>query len=147
MSGSITAANATLQITVGTLFPIPVTLVQWDADDVFDVPEIEVVESKMGVDGVAAYGFIYQLVDWDINFHPFSPSCAIFDTIFTTEQQQGEKILLQGAIVLPGITTQFVLSNGVLAKYKPAPGAGKTLKPRKFTMRWESIFPQPVSFI
>ena len=142
---TITAANAVVMLSTTLLFPTPVQLQGYSADDIFTTQPIKNVEALMGVDGNASYGWIPVLIEWDINLQADSASNALFDLVYSTEQTIQEKIIFNGLVSLPSIGTSFNLVKGVLSTYPPMPDAGKTLKPRKFGMTWESISPVPVS--
>ena len=58
---SITSANAILTLAIPLLFPTPVQLQGFAADDVYDIPRIKSVETLMGVDGVLSGGLFLSL--------------------------------------------------------------------------------------
>ena len=140
---SITSANAILTLAIPLLFPTPVQLQGFAADDVYDIPRIKSVETLMGVDGVLSGGFIYVEVLQDIMLQADSPSNSLFDTWWTQMQAAVDVYPANGSIVLPGIATKFTMVNGYLTGYTPAPAAKKVLQPRRFEISWNSIVPSP----
>ncbi len=114
-------------------------------DDIFDIPTIQSVETMMGVDGVLSFGFVFKEIVMRIMLQADSASNAIFDTWWT--QMVGSLITYpaSGVITLPNISTQFLLTNGGLTGYKPAPGAKKLLQPREYGITWNLIAPAPTA--
>lgn len=141
--GDITSANATLALTIATVFPTPQVLQGFAADDVYDVPAIASVETLMGVDGVLSAGFIFVEIEQEITLQADSPSNAIFDTWWTQMVASLTTFAAQGIIKLPAIQTKFTMTNGFLISYKPAPQARRILQPRKYRIRWNQIAPAP----
>ncbi|MHB8272818.1 phage tail fiber protein [Bradyrhizobium sp.] len=141
--GTITSADSILVLSQPILFPTPQQIQGFAADDIFDIPEIQSLESTMGVDGVLSFGFVFVEIPWDITLQADSISNLIFDTIWSQQQATKTVYPLSGFIKLPSISTKFTLTTGGLKRYKPAPGGGKTLKPRKYGMVFQNIAPAP----
>ena len=55
--GTITSANAQVMLNVPGVFPTPVQLAGFAADDAFTQDAYDVAETRMGVDGVLSAGF------------------------------------------------------------------------------------------
>jgi hypothetical protein len=140
---SITSANSVLMISIKPLFTTPQQLQGFAADDIFDIPAIQSVETMMGVDGVLSGGFVFVKIPWDVTFQADSASNAIFDLWWTTQQQESEVFTANGFILLPGVATKFTLTKGFLESYKPAPAGKKVLQPRRHQLVFESIAPAP----
>lgn len=137
----ITAANATFMLSITTLFPAPVQLQGFAADDIFDTEEIESVEVSMGVDGKLSGGFVFKAVPQGITLQADSSSMALFDTWWGAMQFGRQVFFANGVVILPSIGTKWAMTNGLLTRYKPTPDAKKILQPRKFGITWESISP------
>jgi hypothetical protein len=142
---SITSANSVVTLTIPILFTAPQQLQGFAADDIFDVPAIESVETLMGVDGVLSAGFVYVKIPWTFTLQGDSASNAIFDAWWTQMQAAQDVYAASGQVVLPSIATKFNLNNGYLTSYKPAPDAKKLIQPRKFTVTWNSVAPAPTN--
>lgn len=140
---SITSANAVLTLSQAILFPTPIQLQGFAADDIYDVDSIKSVEDSMGVDGVLSFGFVFVAVPQNISLQADSDSNDFFDTIWTQMQAAEDVYPLNGTIILPGISTKFAMVNGGLTGYKPIPDAKKTLQPRRYQITWNKVFPQP----
>lgn len=140
---SITAANATFLLAVSSVFPIPQQLQGFAADDIFSTDPLESAETLMGVDGRLSAGFVFVQVKQAISIQADSDSSDIFDEWYAAQQVAKGIFRATGIIVLPSLEKKWTLNNGVLSSYPPMPDAGKTLKPRKFGLTWESISVAP----
>lgn len=141
---SLTSANSVLTISQPLLFPTPVQLQGFAADDIYDVDQIRSVEEAMGVDGVLSFGFVYVAIVQHIAIQADSLSNLVFDTIWTQMQAAQDVYPLNGEIVLPGVSTKFLMTNGALTGYKVAPDAKRILQARRYQITWNKIFPQPI---
>lgn len=140
---SLTAVNSTIMLAVNNVYPTPQQLQGYAADDVFDLEEIDVAETVMGVDGLLSGGLIYVEIPWSITLQSNSPSCQVFDQWYAYQKSQGDISSATMNIALPGLGYKWSYSNGILKKYSPAPSVGKIVKPRKFTIVWNAIGAQP----
>lgn len=137
----ITAANAVFAIAVDTLFPVPVILQGFAADDVFDTDPLDSAETVMGVDGRLSAGFVFREVRQTVTLQADSPSMALFDFWWASMQAQRSVFFATGAVTLNALGTKWALTNGILHSYKPMPDVKRILQPRKFGLTWESVSP------
>ena len=137
----ITAANAVYLLSITTLFPAPVQLQGFSADDIFDTEELQSVEAIMGVDGKLSAGFVFREVKQSITLQADSASMALFDTWWGMMQAQRQVFFANGAVSLNALGTKWAMTNGVLSSFKPMPDAKKVLQPRKFGITWEQVSP------
>ena len=140
---SLTSANATILFSVGTLFPAPIPLSGFAADDIFDVAEVKRAETLMGVDGILSGGFVWEEVKQTFSFQADSPSCLIFDQWQEAEQALEDVYPASATIILPGLATAWACINGFLMTASPMPSAKKLLQPRKFAISWNIVSPAP----
>lgn len=140
---TITSANSILTLQQSILFPSPVQMQQFAADDVFDTETVRNVETLMGVDGVLSFGFVFVAIVQGIALQANSPSNSFFDVLYTQQVATLDVYPLNGTIILPAISTKFTLSNGVLSGYKPTPDGKRTLTPRRYQITWNRIAPAP----
>lgn len=139
---NITAANAIYTLSIPNVLLAPAQLQGFAADDIFDTEPLEAGETLMGVDGILSAGFVFVPVSQGITLQADSLSNAVFDAWWTQEQANKTKYAASGQIKLSSIGTKWSLTNGFLVTYPVIPNAGRTLKPRKFMIRWQSAFPQ-----
>jgi hypothetical protein len=140
----ITGANATLTMTIPGLFPAPVQLSGFAADDIYELENIDPVEVLMGADGQLSGGFTFKPQQQSITLQADSPSNAFFDS-WNQNQVAGVRVYVaNGVIVIPSIGLKFVQTKGFLTSYK-LPGAKKLVGPRRFMVTWQSVVPAPAS--
>lgn len=142
--GSITAANSTLLLAVTGLFPAPQRLQGYATDDIYSTEALESAEVMMGVDGKLSAGFVYVAVKQSYNLQADSNANQIFDTWYAAQQALRDVYFANATIALPSLGKKWTMTNGILTSFPPMPDAGKTLKPRKYGITWESISPAPL---
>ncbi len=136
---SITAANAVYMLSIFPVFPIPVQLQGFAADDVFSTDPQTVAETSMGVDGLLSAGFVFNAVTQNITLQANSDSNNIFDAWQQAQKAVKDTYFANAVIMLRGIGSKWTMTNGVLTTYPPMPDAKKVLQPRRFGITWESV--------
>ncbi len=142
--GSITAANAVFTLTAAGLYTAPQQIQQFGVDDAFDSEAVENGEIVKGVDGFIAAGWLPTQPRLNVTLMANSPSQDLFDNIFQNEQAARDKILLQGLIIVPGISKKYTLINMYLFSFMHLAPAKKTLQPRKYGLILDDISVAPV---
>jgi len=142
---SITSSNSVVQITVPLVFPAPMQLQGFSADDIYGTDPINSAEVMMGVDGRQSAGFVYVSVKQNFTLNPDSLSNDVFDAWWAASQAAGEILECDGLIVLKSIGTKFTMTNGVLTSYQPLPDGKRTLQARRHEITWERAVPSPIS--
>lgn len=141
---SLTAANAIITLTIPGLFPTPIQLQGFSADNVYDMAVQEVVQTAMGVDGILSGGFVFNPVEQSFELQADSNSNTIFETWAATQKQVRDVFTANGETTLPSVGRSYVSTKGFLISLPPAPAAGRILQPRRYMVRWESILAVPV---
>ena len=141
---TITAANAVFMLSVSNLFPAPLQLQGFAADDVFSHALVAPVETLMGVDGILSGGWTPQPKVQTIALQANSPSNLIFDTWYAAQEQQREAYIANAHITLASIGRGFYCVQGFLTNYPPMADARRILQPRRFTITWQSINGAPL---
>lgn len=141
--GAITGADVTFTLAILPLFVIPQRIQGFASDDVADVPSIRSVEVMMGVDGILSSGFVNVAVPQHVALQADSLSNRIFETWWTQMQSTKAIYRATGLLTIPGISTNFVFTNGSLTGYKPMPAVKKLLQPRSYELTWEKVVPVP----
>jgi hypothetical protein len=136
---SITSANAVYLLSINALYNTAQQLQGFSADEIYATDPLESAEVLMGVDGILSAGFVYVPVKQMVSLQADSASNNIFENWWTSQQQIKDVYFATGIITLPSISKQFTLTQGVLSTFPPTPDAGKTLKPRKYGITWQSI--------
>lgn len=132
----ITAANASISLTLPPLFATPQQLQGFAADDVYEVPEVESVETLMGVDGVLSGGFVFKPIEQEFMLQADSPSIPFFDVWYLQQVAGLTTYTANGVTILPAIKKKFIMTTGYLIGYKPLPAGKKLLQPQRFRLRF-----------
>lgn len=140
---NITSANATVLLSVLGLFPSPIQLEQFAADDIFGTEAIEAGEAVMGADGHLTAGFVNVPTKQDYALMADSPSNFFFDQIYFQEKAQQTKFVINGIVLLTSVGTQWTMTRGFLTRYQPLPDAKKVLQSRKHSITWQTALPNP----
>lgn len=138
-SYNITSADAVFMLTVGVLYPTPQQLQSFEADKAWETEDIEPAETRMGVDGAFAAGWVPVPIEQRIYLLPGSPSARIFDVWYNSENVSRTKYFATCTITLTSNGQKYVGQNGVLRRYKPMPDGEKVLSGRQFTIEWGSF--------
>ena len=138
---SITSANASLQLSVATIFPTPQQIQDFATDNIYGVNPIKPNEARIGVDGVMTAGKIWQMIPITYHLMADSPSCAFFDAWKAAEDQAVDTFFAQGSITLPSLSQTWTLFKGAMTNFTPIPPAGIVLNERAFEITWNKVFP------
>jgi len=140
---SITAANAIITLTIPGVFSVPQQLQQFSVDDVADVDTLVVAETLMGVDGFLTGGYVFNKVKYVFTLQADSPSTFVFDQWKLAQDAQTDTLPANGLLTLKSLGTKWRWTRGFLTEWSPAPNVKKLVQPRKFTIEWQSVVPQP----
>lgn len=144
-SKTITAANAKITLSVDTLFPSPVQLQGFSADNVYDTDQMRLTETQMGVDGHLAGGAVLSPISQNFSLMADSDSCTMFETWYATQRQRVAAYVATGWVTLLATGVSYQCVRGFLQDASPLPAAGRVLAARRFLVMWENIIPNPVS--
>ena len=139
----ITASNSVIMLAVEGLYDIPQQLQQFSADNIYGVDPLEVAETAQGVDGVLTGGFVYNPTNQSFELMADSPSNDFFDTIALRQRADQVLYRIQGTTLLTSVGKKFTQRRGILVTWTPMPEAGRVLKARRHTIRWERVTPNP----
>ncbi len=141
MAKSITAANAVFQLSIAGLYPTPVQLQGFAADDVTSSDALESSEVMMGVDGLLSGGFVYVAFRQAIKLQADSDSNDIFDQWWEAQQVNQEVLVANGLLLYTSLGKKYTLTKGFLTSYTPISDAKKLLQPRSFSITWQNVSP------
>ena len=139
MAKTITSANASFILTIPALFPAPITLQGFAADDMFTADAQNATEAVMGVDGHLSIGFAFHPVKIKLKLMPDSPSIAYFDAWYAAQATSHDAYFGNAVITMPGNGTKYVAINGALTSYKMMPDAKKLLQAQEYDITFESV--------
>jgi tail fiber protein gp32 len=141
---SISDTNAVITLTIPLLFPVPVQIQGFAADDVYDSDDVELATTIMGVDGILSGGFVNSLIAWNISLQADSPSQVMFEAWDGAQQALQDVLPAQANVTLTGLGRSYQMVTGFLVRGKRLPDAKKTLMPRKWRIDWQQVIPIPV---
>ena len=141
---NISSANAVSTLTLLDLYPVPQTLQGFAVDDMFSGEALDLVETRMGVDGYMSAGYTPVIVPITFSFQPDSPSIAVFDFWGTSIQINQTVYYGSLSILLPSIGKSYAFRKVTLKNFKPLPDAKKVLDPVSYTLHCESVRPASV---
>lgn len=139
----ITSSNSVLLLGALGLFPTPIQVQGFAADDAYSMAAIEVSENLIGVDGIKSSGFIPTLKPMDVTVQADSPSIDFWETLFNAQESSQGLLILFGSLLQPAIGRSYDLTNGTLRDYTPIAAAKKILQPRKFSIIWQGATGSP----
>lgn len=142
---SLTSANSIITLSQAILFPTPIQLQNYAADDITSMGGARILEHQMGVDGVLSFGFVWVERTQEISIKADSASISFFDTINTQQEAAQDVYPLSGTLILPSLGKMFNLINGGLETYPPIPAVRRTLQPQRFSIVWNRVVPIPMS--
>jgi hypothetical protein len=128
MATTLTSANASVSMTASALFPQPVAVNGFAADDAFEPEAIENGEYSYGIDGTFSAGFVFNEVPLVLTIQANSPSIVTFEQIWNYEFSNRTKQIIGMTISVPSIARRYQFTNGYLRSYK-APAGKRILQP------------------
>ena len=137
--GDITSANATLVLTVKSLFPAGITLQMFSTDQSYSQSEAQIAEDRMGVDGELVAGWIPNIKTVNISLEAASPSYKSLATLYKAcETKKGFYECTLTASV-PSIGKKFTWSGGILKAGTPVPAGRRVLDPTSWTFDFKDL--------
>jgi hypothetical protein len=121
----ITSANATAVLTIDEVAPNGIQLEGYAMDGGISGDAIDVVESQMGVDGTAAFGYTPAFHPVTITLKANSPSYATLMTLWEAMQVNRKIYPCTLVITSPSLGAAFSYSGGTLKNGTPFPAIAK----------------------
>lgn len=141
---TITAADASVYLTVRNFFPVPQKIEGFAMDDSVATENVQEVEAQMGVDGKLSFGYTPQPSPMVVTLQADSPSMPFFDTVINAQKAGRTVYIFDGLIQYPGPGTKTTMTKGAITEHTPASSAKKVLQPRTFKITFESTITVPV---
>lgn len=135
----ITSANATLTLTVQSLFDAPVILENWGADRAWEASSYSSTDSRMSIDGHLNVGFVHRPVEMSLTLEANSKSNKIFEVIEEFQKSTLTPAILGGELRLPGQNSKYTFEYGHVIGMTPLPGASSMLEARTYNLRWRRV--------
>lgn len=127
--GNITSANAVAVLVVEDLYPVGIILENFTTDQAVDGDEHEYAQTRMGVDGGLAAGFVPNPWNVTISLEACSPSLKVMQDLAQAMQTNRRTYEVQLIITIPSLEQVHTYRKGVLVSGKDMPGLKRTLDP------------------
>ena len=136
---NITSANATAYMTVKDLYPSGFALNNFSTDQAVDQSEDTIAETRMGVDGYMAAGYVPSIKAVTIQFEAGSPSVAYLNNLYLAAQKNRRTYEVTLVVRVPAVGKTYTYTGGVLKTGKALPGLKKVLDPVSYGFDFERL--------
>ena len=133
----ITSADGQVVITCDELYPNGIVLQQFSTDAMTSAENVQIAETRMGVDGYMAAGVTPAIVPVTVNLEANSPSRKPLDTIFGAQQQNRRIYRCSMLIKIPATGESYLFSRGCMQAATSLPAAQRVLAPVTYTFHFE----------
>lgn len=141
---TITAANSSFIITIPSVFPVPQILQGYAADDAFTQESFELVETRMGVDGLLSGGYTPSPKRLTVMLQPDSIALVVFDNWKANMEATKEASVASAVIALPSISRGYTFRKIFFTNSQGMPSAKKVLEPFPAILTYESLVVAPI---
>lgn len=137
MLTDITSANAKLIFTCDELYPSGVEIQMFSTNQSWNADALQTAETRMGVDGHMAAGYVPNIKTVTVQLEASSPSRRYFQTVQKAmiENQKIYKCSLTA--IIPSIGEQVIWSEGVLQNGTVTSTAARVMEPTAWTFHFE----------
>lgn len=136
---NITSANATAYMVVKDLYPTGFALNNFSTDQAVDQSEETIAETRMGVDGYMAAGYVPSIKAVTIQFEASSPSVQYLNNLYLASQKNRRTYEVTLVVKVPAVNKTYTYSGGVLKTGKLLPGLKKVLDPVSYGFDFEKV--------
>ena len=136
---NITSANATAYMVVKDLYPTGFALNNFSTDQAVDQSEDTIAETRMGVDGYMAAGYVPSIKAVTIQFEASSPSVQYLNNLYLASQKNRRTYEVTLVVKVPSVNKTYTYSGGVLKTGKLLPGLKKVLDPVSYGFDFEKV--------
>ena len=134
---NITSENATAYMVVKDLYPAGFALNNFATDQAVDEGEDTVAETRMGVDGYMAAGYIPSIQNVTITFEAASPSVEFLNNLYLASRKNRRTYEVTLVVFIPATGKTFTYSHGVLKTAKALPAIKNVLDPVTYAFDFE----------
>lgn len=133
---TITASNAVFLLSVAGVFPTPQQLQGFGVDDAFLAEAADVAETRVGVDGYGAAGYVPRMVPMTMRFLANSRSISMFETWIGAEDAAGETLPASAIITMRSVGRKYTCYFGHLVRVQTMADVRRVLQDREFRINW-----------
>ena len=135
----ITSTNSTVILTVESLYPQGVTLEGFSVDTIISSDEVTLAETRMGVDGKMATGYIPTPKSVTISLEANSPSQEVFNTIYGATEATKKIFKCNLSVSVPSLNREYNWIDGCVVSGKPTSDVKKTLDPTSWKLTFSAL--------
>lgn len=135
----ITSTNSKLYIQVEGLYPTPTRIERFGTDSAFEIDEHTIAETRFGVDGGMAAGYVPNPVNVTVTLEAGSESATIMENILLTTKSTMKPYNVTMIAELPALGKQYVWSQGTMLTGTLMPNPKKTLEPTKWSFTFANV--------
>lgn len=135
----ITSANAELVLAAEEVFPAGIALQMFSTDQSYSAEAQTMAETRMGVDGHIAAGYVPSEKVVTITLEAASPSYPFLAELATAMETNRKVYRCTLLATLPAIGRTLIWSVGVLYSGTRVPAGAKTLQPTTWTFHFEQF--------
>lgn len=133
--GDITSANAIAIMIVSKIYPQGLYLQRFSTDQSISSDDVQLTETRMGVDGRMAAGYIPAIKPVSIAFEANSPSISSINFVAKMMETLRAPLDHKLIITVPSVGRIYTYTGGVLKNWKTFPDMKKILDP--ITGKWD----------
>jgi hypothetical protein len=137
--GDITSANSESRMTIDELYPEGFPLEQFGTDQGIASEDVQLAESRMGVDGKLSAGYVCNVYPVTITFEPISSSVVYINDLKDAMNKSRRIYRVHLECRLPSLQLVYKFVNGHLENATAFPAIKKTLDPVTFKFVFESL--------
>ena len=136
---TLETSNAAFTLEVDSVFPAPIPIEGYAADDNFDTDNLAPNEVLTGTDGNLSGGYVYVPVKLKFTLQADSPSIIVMDTWYQTMRTNQQAFTANASIVAPGLGKLWTFTKGFLTGYKPTPPGKKLFQPQAYEITFQQL--------
>jgi hypothetical protein len=133
----LTVANSAFTLEVASVFPAPIPIEGYSADDAFDTDSVAPNEVMTGVDGDLSGGYVYVPVKLKFTLQANSPSIIFLETWYESMKTNNTSYTANASIVAPSLGKIWTFTKGFLTGYKVTPNAKKLMQAQAFEITFK----------
>ena len=136
---NITAADAEIVLTVDVLYPQGINLEGFTVDTGLTADEVTFAETRMGVDGKLAVGYVPPPKPVSVALEANSPSQEVFENIYREIETNRRFYTCSLQMVIPSSGKIYTWTDGAVTGGKTSPDIKKTLDPTTWKMTFAKL--------
>ena len=135
----ITSANSSAVLTVEEIAPNGIQLEGYGTDQSISGDAVDIAETRKGIDGKMAAGYVPSIFPVTITLEANSPSYPRLCELWEASQTNRKIYPCTLTVTVPSIGQSFTYANGVLKNGSPFPTHSKILDPTTWQFDFESV--------